>query len=100
MTKLPERPTLSIQQALNFGLEHHNAGRLSDAESSYQQVLQADPNQPVALNLLGVIAHTVGQYDSAVDLITKALTIKPDFAEAYSNLGNALSYARIWCLSI
>jgi tetratricopeptide (TPR) repeat protein len=32
----------------------------------------------------------VGKNDVAVDLIIKALAIKPDFAEAHNNLGNAL----------
>ena len=36
-----------------------------------------------------MIAHQVGKNDVAVDLITKALAIKPDFAEALSNLSNA-----------
>ena len=40
--------------------------------------------------MLGVIAHQVGRNDKAVDLITKALAIKPDLAEAHNNLGNAL----------
>jgi uncharacterized protein (TIGR02466 family) len=44
----------------------------------------------MALHLLGLIAHQVGKHDIAVDLITRALAIKPDFAVAHSNLGNAL----------
>ena len=79
-----------IQQAINLALQHHNAGRLPEAERLYQQILQADPNQPVALHMLGMIAHQVGNSDHAVDLITKALTIKPDYVKAHSNLGNAL----------
>ena len=73
-------------------MEHHNAGRLPQGESIYQQILQADPSQPKndALHLLGVIALQVGKNDVAVDLITKALSLKPDYAEAHSNLGNAL----------
>ena len=82
--------TLSLQQALDLALQHHTAGRLSDAETIYQQILQTDPDQPIALHLLGVIAHQVGKNDKAVDLITRALAIKPDFAEAHSNLSNAL----------
>jgi tetratricopeptide (TPR) repeat protein len=39
------------------------------------------------LHLLGLIAHQVGNNDIAVDLITKALAIKPDLAEALNNLG-------------
>ena len=66
----PGQQTLTIQQAIDLGVEHQNAGRLPEAESIYQQILQADPNQPVALHLLGVIASQVGKNDIAVDLIT------------------------------
>ena len=78
------------QQALHLAEKHHAAGRFPEAESICQQILQADPNQPVALHLLGVIAYQVGRHDTAVELITKALVIKPNFAAAHSNLGNAL----------
>ena len=88
---MPEQQqTLTIQQAIDLAVQHHNAGRLPQAESIYQQILQTDPNQPVALHLLGVIAHQTGKNDIAVDLITKALAIKPDLAEARSNLGLSL----------
>ena len=86
----PEKQTLAIQESIDLALQHHNAGDLPKAEGLYQQVLQADPNQPVALHLLGVIAHQVGKNDVAVDLIGKALAVNPDFAEAHSNLGLAL----------
>ena len=78
-----------IQQALDLAVQHHNAGDLAKAEGLYQQVLQADPRQPVALHLLGVIAHQEGKNDVAVDLITQALAIRPDYADAHNNLGNA-----------
>ena len=79
----------TIQQSLDFAVQHHTAGRLPEAESIYQQILQADPNQPVALHLLGVIALQVGNHNTAVDLITKALAITPDYVEAHNNLGLA-----------
>ena len=71
-------------------MQHHIAGRVAEAESIYQQILHADPNQPVALNLLGMVAYQVGKIDIAVELITKAINTKPDYAEAHFNLGNAL----------
>ena len=86
----PDQQTLTIQQAIDLAVQHHTAGDLPKAEGIYQQILQADPSQPVALHLLGVIAHQVGKNDIAVDLIGKALVIKPDYAEAHSNLGNVL----------
>jgi len=82
--------TLNIQQAIDIAVQHHNAGRLREAEHIYQRILQADPNQPVALHLLGVVAHQVGQHDAAVDLITKALAIEPADADAHYSLALAL----------
>ena len=84
-----QEQTLTIQQAVDLAVQHHQAGNLPEAESIYQQILQAEPNQPVAMHLLGVIAHQSGKNDIAVNLITKALAIKPDYAEAYNNLGLA-----------
>jgi tetratricopeptide (TPR) repeat protein len=85
----PGQQALTIEQALDLAMQHHAAGRLPEAEKIYQQILQIGPNQPVALHLLGVIAHQVGKNDIAVGLITKALAIKPDYAEAHNNLGLA-----------
>jgi tetratricopeptide (TPR) repeat protein len=90
MTNIPEQQTVTIEQALDLARQHHGAGRLPEAEGIYQQILSADPNQPIALHLLGVIAHQVGKNDIAVDLIGKSLAIMPDYAEAHNNLGNAL----------
>jgi tetratricopeptide (TPR) repeat protein/2-polyprenyl-3-methyl-5-hydroxy-6-metoxy-1,4-benzoquinol methylase len=85
-----QEQTLTIHKAIDLAVQHHTAGDLTKAEVIYNQILKADPNQPAALHLLGVIAHQTGKNDIAVNLITKALAIKPDFAEAYSNLGLAL----------
>ena len=82
--------THSIPEALSLAGEHHNAGRLPQAESIYQKILQIDPAQPIALHLLGVLAYQVGNNDVAIDLTKKSLAIEPDYVEAHNNLGNAL----------
>ena len=82
--------TLTIQQAIDLAAQHHKEGRLSQAETAYQRILESDPNQPIALHLLGVVAHQTGKNDVAVDLITRAIAIDPDLVEAHSNLGTAL----------
>ena len=56
-----EQQTLAIQESIDLAVQHHIAGRLPEAEGIYQQILQADPNQPIALHLLGVIAHQAGK---------------------------------------
>jgi tetratricopeptide (TPR) repeat protein len=87
---IEQKQTLTIQQAIGLAAQHHKKGELPEAESIYQQVLNADPNQPVALHLLGVIAHQAGKNDIAIDFITKALLNKPDYAEAHNKLGIVL----------
>jgi len=86
----PEQQTLTIQQALELGVRHQNGGDFTRAKAIYVQILQADPNQPIALQLLGVTAFQVGEIDIAVEFITKAVTIKPDYDEGHFNLGIAL----------
>jgi len=81
---------MTIEQALALALQHHQAGRLAEAEALYRQILAAEPRNADALHLLGVVARQVGQNDVAVDLIRQALALRPNFPEAYSNLGNAL----------
>ncbi|MDA1090884.1 MAG: tetratricopeptide repeat protein [Proteobacteria bacterium] len=84
------------QQALALAMRHHAEGRLNDAATMYQQILKTEPEHPVALHLLGVIAHQSGDNGTALDLITKAIAIKPDVAEAHTNLGNALQDLGRW----
>jgi len=87
-----ETPMLNItpqeEQLLQAGLQHHQAGRLPQAEGFYRQILQQQPNHPGALHLLGVLAGQVNRPDVALDLLGKALAVRPDFPEAWFDLGN------------
>lgn len=80
---------MNIQQILDQALTHHTAGRLTDAEQLYRQILQNQAGQPAALHLLGVINHQRGDHETAIDLITKSVAINPNVAAAHNNLGNA-----------
>jgi protein O-GlcNAc transferase len=79
----------SITDAIRDALEHHQAGRLPQAEAIYRQVLQVAPNHPDALHFLGLIAHQTGNNDTAVELISKAISVIPS-SSMYCNLGTAL----------
>ena len=82
--------SLDIQQALDLAMGHHEADRLSEAETIYRDVLKAEPIHPVAKNLLGIIAHQKGNIEEARALITQALAVAPDYPEAHFNLGCVL----------
>jgi predicted O-linked N-acetylglucosamine transferase (SPINDLY family) len=79
----------TIPEALAIALQHHQAGRLHEAEPIYRQILAADPNHPDAWHLLGVIAYQVGNHEAGVECIQRALAYRPHWAEAHYNLGNA-----------
>ena len=79
----------SLHNALQIALEHYQAGRLSQAEAIYQQILQAEPNHPNALHYCGMIAYQLGKSKVAVELISKAINANPS-SSMYCNLGIAL----------
>ena len=82
-------PQATIEQAIQIALQHHQAGRLAEAESIYRQVLAAQPNHADALHLLGSLRHFTGHADG-ITLIRQAIAIKPHYPAALSNLGEAL----------
>lgn len=71
---------------LDVAIAQHEAGHLDLAEQSYRAVLAIDPEQPDALNLLGLILHDRGQTHDAIALLDRALAVDPDFPEALTNL--------------
>ncbi len=81
---------LSIPDALRAALEHHQAGRLPQAEAIYQQILQIEPNHADTLHFLGVIAFQTGKNELAAELISKAIRITPLNSMYLVNLGTAL----------
>ncbi|TAL09577.1 MAG: tetratricopeptide repeat protein [Nitrospirae bacterium] len=78
-----------ISETLGIALQHHQAGRLQEAEALYSQILQAQPNHPDALHLLGVVAHHGGRHQIAVDRIGRAIALNPGVAEFHNNIGEA-----------
>jgi len=79
----------TLQQTFDLAVQHHKAGRLSEAEQIYRQIIEVEPRHADSLHLLGVISYQSGRPDLAIDLIRRALAFNPEMAEAYSNLGNA-----------
>lgn len=86
------RRSMSIQDAIDAGLLHHNAGDLAQARQIYEQILKVDADQPVVLHLLGVVAHQMNDNVKSIDLISKAVSLKPDFVDAHCNLGLVLEH--------
>src|SRR2546421_540629 len=57
------------------------------AEQVYRQILQYQPDQPDALNLLGVLLFQSGQLRDGMELVQRAVTVSPEVAEFHNNFG-------------
>lgn len=81
---------LNIAETLSLAIQHHQTGRLREAEDLYRQILEIQSDQPDVLNLLGVLTHQVGQTATSLDLIQQAITQNPRNPHYHTNLGNVL----------
>jgi len=82
-------PEMTVAQAFQLALSHHQSGRLDDAEKLYRIILNAHPQHSDCLHLCGVIAHQRGNNIEAIDLIGRALVEKPDVPEYNNNIAEA-----------
>ncbi len=65
--------------------------RIEDAVTYLERANQSAPDDPITLNYLGVASSQLGQFGKAEQSLRRAITVKPDYAEAHFNL--AVIYA-------
>ena len=82
---------MTPDQRFEEGFALHRQGRLADAERVYAEVLRMAPRHFGALHSLGVIGLQTRQYERAVELLSKAISVDRKYAPAHNNLGYALS---------
>jgi predicted O-linked N-acetylglucosamine transferase (SPINDLY family) len=86
----PPRSADDIDRLVDTAFAHHEAGKLDQAEALYRKAMEADPEHADALHLLGLVALQRGEFESAIELIERALPELNDLPEVHLNLGNAL----------
>ena len=79
----------TISETLAMAIQHHQAGRLGEAEQAYRQILAADPNHADAWHLLEFLADQVGKHETAVEYITQAIRLQSSQPAYHHNLGDA-----------
>ncbi len=86
---LPVRE-VGLPQALALAQQQQRDGDFDAAEAIYLQVLVQRPEEPNALQFLGVLRHQQGRTSEALNLISQALVQAPQDLGPWLNLGKVL----------
>jgi len=78
------------QSQINTLLHLFHSGQVIKAEQVCRELLKSYPQSLIAINILGITLQRQGKLQEAVSSYDKAILLKPDYADAYSNRGLAL----------
>lgn len=81
---------MASKESLRYAIEAHKAGQLATAEATYRRVLRKHPNDPDALNFLGMLRCQASDPAEGVTLLRRAVEADPSNPHAWLNLGNVL----------
>jgi tetratricopeptide (TPR) repeat protein len=86
----PSMTKLTINQAIQQGIEAHKAGQVQEAGRLYTAILKAQPDHPDANHNMGVLAVGVGKVEQALPFFKTALEAKPAIAQFWLSYIDAL----------
>ena len=81
---------LTLDQALQKGVEAHKAGNAQEADRYYTAILKAQPNHPDANHNMGVLAVGVGKLEMALPFFEKAIEVNSTIAQFWLSLIDTL----------
>ena len=84
---LSKKHSLRAAKLLQKASELHQADYIQEAVTLCKSILEKYPNYHRAMNLLGIIAHQIGQYELAISYFERTLAIKPNIADVHNDLG-------------
>ena len=86
---------MPISDLLALAEQQRGAGRLADAEATCRRILQAQPDEPNAVHILGLIAHQSGKLPEAIGHLQRAAALAPNVALYQANLGEMCRLAGV-----
>jgi len=81
---------LTVDQALQKGIEAHKAGKVQEADRYYTAILKAKPSHPDANHNMGVLAVGVGKVEEALPFFKTALETNPNISQYWLSYIDAL----------
>jgi tetratricopeptide (TPR) repeat protein len=83
-------PQSNVHDLFTTAAQHHQSGRLAEAEALYRQVLERDPRHLTTLHNFGFLAQQTGRYGMAEDLTRKAISLNDRIANFHQSLADTL----------
>ena len=80
------------QESLNQLVNLYNQGQISAVIEQAEALTAQYPGAYVVWNMLGASRAKVGMLEKALHALNNSILLKPDYADAYYNLGYALYY--------
>ena len=80
---------MSIGNAINEALALHKQGAFPEAEAGYRTVLKKNPKEVRVMQLLGSLLVQTRRPEEAARVLTRAVTLRPDYALARHTLAIA-----------
>ena len=81
---------LTLDQALQKGVEAHKTGQVQEADRYYTAILKANPKHPDANHNMGVLAVGVGKVEQALPFFKNALEANASIAQFWLSYIDAL----------
>ena len=83
-----ENTPLSLpKKQVDLVMSLYSSGKIDEAINMIRALNEEYPNVPLLFNLLGACYNKLGQFDPAAQFFETAISIKPDYAEAFLNHG-------------
>lgn len=80
----------AMAPAISQALDLFRNGRRAEAERQMRAILERAPNDPQALQTLGMMAAQLGKLDEAERLLRRCIDVAPNQPATHVNLGNVL----------
>jgi len=80
----------ATDKRLRDGLALHQSGNLAAARQAYLEVLEVEPQNAEAWQLLGVMAFQAGDFQTARGCLEQSLKINPKLGRVHQSLGQVL----------
>ena len=81
---------LTLDQALQKGIEAHKAGKAQEADQYYTAILKANPKHPDANHNMGVLAVGIGKMETALPFFKTAVEANPNIDQYWLSYIDAL----------